>query len=608
MKYNEHGLFDEVVSVLFEGAGQPSMQKCKRLARKVKSVAVDPRLPSRPLHDFMPPREICDELVRLYLRTFEAVLRVVHVSSLQREYLQYWNNPQAASESLVLQLLLIMAIGACFYHDVGAAEGTVHSQAAHWIQACHMRLVAPFRKKDLNLRGVQSHCLLVIALLTNTNALGGDLIWTLTASLVQNAMTIGLHIASSQLPVTPLDAEIRRRLWATILELAVQSSLESGNNPIISADALNCEYPSNLNDSQISDSIETLPAGFPSTTFTQSSIQCALTRSLPIRLRIAEALSQGQGELSYDTTLHLGAELTAACRETSKLIDTFLLSALAENDRHVRPSAFQIKVQDLLTRRFLLVLHAQFAHKAGTDVAYHFSRTVCQECSLLLLSPSSLSSPSSPSTRRGKGGATLWSSPSFPHGDDNYYANLQLFGDGLLKNTFLVASLAVCGEVLQQLREDSSPAASSLPRCELLQALDHAVRLTRRRVRAGETNARAAAFFASMRAYVGARSAPQPRHPVADAARATLGECFAVLKARLRSHGKEALKTTGHSGSSRPPMHLPSALGGMPGTPMGHNSPAASGPERWLSDSSLSSDGSDTWNASPWDGNPRTPD
>ncbi|KAH7305588.1 hypothetical protein B0I35DRAFT_483931 [Stachybotrys elegans] len=323
-KYNQHGLFDHVVHVLFQGEGHPGIQKCKQLAREVKSRVVDPTSLSGPLQDFMPSREICDELIRLYLQTFEAVLRVLHVPSLQRDYLRYWSNPQAASEPLTLQLLLIMAIGTCFYHDIGATEPTLHIQAAHWIRACHLRLAVPCRKKDVNLRGIQSQCLLAIALLTNTNTLGGDLVWTTTASLVQNAMRIGLHISPGQFSVTPLDSEIRRRLWVTILELAVQSSLDSCNNPIISTDALKCEHPSNLNDIQINDSIETLPAGYPATTFTQSSMQRALLESLPIRLRIVEALRQAQGELSYATALRLGAELTDACRDTSKLMDTFL--------------------------------------------------------------------------------------------------------------------------------------------------------------------------------------------------------------------------------------------------------------------------------------------
>lgn len=615
-------MFGNVVSILFRGEGHPLLQKCKTLAREVKSKGPDSRSHSQSLQEYMPPREICDELVRLYLRTFEAVLRVLHVPCFQRDYLEYWSDPQAADESFVLQFLLVMAIGTCFHRDSMSIEGaaTLHGQATHWIHACHLRLTAPLRKKHLNMRGVQSQCLLVIALLTNTNAIGGDLVWISVASLVQSAMAVGLHIAPSQLPVNILEAEVRRRLWATILELVVQCSLDSGTHPIISIETLNCEFPSNLNDSQISESTDTLPTGYPRTTFTQTSIQCALLRSLPIRLRIAEVLSRRKGEISYDIALRMGAELTAACRETSNLIDIFLSSP--PNPDSARPRAFQIKIQDLLTRRFLLLLHAQFAHKATSDVAYHFSRTVCLECSLLLLSPSLFQDGGSTRHRNKDAdddgsdddydGAAPWSSLQD-------YSNLQLFGDGLFKNVFLAACLIVCVEVLQQLREDSSPAASSLSRRELLQALEHAARLTRRRVRAGETSVKAAAFFACMRAHIGARRAVQQRAVVvADTARIALGECCAVLEARLRGPigpgiiyvdglGRSrpniaSMATTltaagGGGGSSRPQVHFSDSLAAdIPDTPM-----AASRVERHLSDSSLSFDGLDIWHTSSWE-------
>ncbi|GKT51793.1 transcription factor mlcR [Colletotrichum spaethianum] len=543
------------------------------------------------LREYMPPREVCDELVRLYLRTFESVFRVLHVPCFRRDYLRYWSNPQPASEPLVVQLLLVMAIGTCFYQDAVATDGaaTLRCQATHWIHACQVRLAAPFRKKHLSLRRVQSQCLLVIALLTNTNAVGGDLAGISVASLVQSAMAVGLHIAPSQLPVSPLEAEVRRRLWVTILELAVQCSLDSGTHPVIPAEALNCEFPSNLNDSQISDSTETLPMGHATSTFTQSSIQCALLRSLPIRRRIAELLSRFQGELSYDTALRMGAELTAACRETSKLIDSFLLSPATANGP--RPRAFHIKIQDLLARRFLLLLHAQFAHKATSNVAYHFSRTMCQECALLLLSPPS--SQGGEPTRRRKTGAGDDGSDDDYNGDNAHtdtetnaaaapwlslqdFANLQLFGGSVFNNTFLAASLIVCAEVLQQLREDSSPVASSLSRRELLHALEHATSLTRRRVRAGETSVKAAAFFACMHACISARrTLLQHALVVADTVRTALAECCAVLEARLRGPiGSGVVYVDGSATSSV---------------------------EQQLGDSGPSLDGSDPWDALPWE-------
>ncbi|KND87121.1 Multidrug resistance regulator 1 [Tolypocladium ophioglossoides CBS 100239] len=587
-KYEQQGLFEDINSAVFHNEGHPVLQKCKRLARGLKSkMGPDPHLLSRPLREFMPSRDTADRLVQLYLRTFESVHRVLHVPTFQRDYVQYWSNPQAASECSVLQLLLVMAIGTCFYQDPSSSDGadgcpTLHEQSTQWIHIAHIRLAVPFRKKYLDLRGVQAQSLLVLALLTNTNAVGGDLAWITTASLVQSAMAIGLHLGPSQLPVSPLEAEVRRRLWATMLELAVQASLDSGMHPVIAAEALDsCELPSNLDDSQISESTKTLPASQPTSMFTQNSIQCALLRSLPIRLKIAETLSRFRSELPYDSARRMGAELTAALRETSELIDSFLPTP---------PSAFQIQLQDLLVRRFLLILHAQFAYKASSDVNYHFSRTVCLECSLLLLSPRRNSSSNEP-----RGGRDSNTTPSSL--DD--YTNLRVYGDGLFKNVLLAAALTVCAEILLQLHEDSSPAASSLSRRELLQAIEDAATLTRCRILRGETSVKAHVFFACVLAKIGTsrrraslQHKPQTDQVVADGAKRALDSCFGALEARM---GR--MVTSGHitSISSRPRINFPESPPSDAGNDdgLGRRSVAVSRLERGRSPSL--DDGSDDW-------------
>lgn len=514
------GLFDDINSAVFNGEGQIVLQKCKRLARALKSKsAPDPQLLSRSLRTFIPPKEISDKLLQLYLQTFEPVLRVLHVPTLEHEYAQYWSNPHGASELFVLQLLLIMAIGTCFYHDVSPSEGpdgspTLHDQSMQWIYCAHMRIAAPFRKRHLNLAGVQAQCLLVLALWTNNMAVGGDTAWITTASLVQSSMAIGLHLKPSQLPVSPFEAEVRRRLWATILELAVQASLDSGVQPIVSAEALGTyEFPSNLDDSQISESSEALPSAHPASTLTQSSIQRALLRSLSVRFRVAEILSQSRDdEISYDMARAMGAELTAALRETSEKIDMF---------HPTQPSAFHIQLQDLLVRRFLLVLHMQFAHKACSDVKYYYSRAVSLECSLLLLAPS---------RSNGSGGGT-----SRGHDD---FTSLRVYGDGLFKSVFLTAALTVCTEFLLQLRESSSPAGASLMRRELLQVVEDAAALTRRRILRGETSVKMHAFLVCVLAHVGTyrnrpRLVQKAQQTVADAAKHALDCCYDMLEARL---------------------------------------------------------------------------
>ncbi|KAF1993365.1 hypothetical protein P154DRAFT_450420, partial [Amniculicola lignicola CBS 123094] len=323
----KHDLFDDIKSILFTGEANTMLSKCKSLARVIKSSSrPSPQLLARPLSDLIPNKETADRLVKLYLRTFETVFSIMHIPTFQQDYVEHWNNPQATKDPFLIQLLLIMTIGTCFCPTPSApgatkAQSKLRDQSLQWIHATHARLTSPMAKQDLSLCGIQNHCLLLLALMTDTQAVGGDLAWIAIGSLMQRAMAIGLHLKPSQLPVSALEAETRRRIWTTILELSVQSSLDSGTYPIIPQGALdNFEPPFNLDDSQLTASTQTPPSPQPTTTFTRSSIQCALVKSLPIRFKIAEALNQPPHKLTYDNVRSMGAELTAHLRETSQLI------------------------------------------------------------------------------------------------------------------------------------------------------------------------------------------------------------------------------------------------------------------------------------------------
>jgi hypothetical protein len=544
----------------------------------------------------MPNKEISDRLVHQYLRTLESVFCIIHIPSFQEDYTQHWKDPQATDDYFIVQLLLIMAIGTCFCQapsssDRSDPQQSLHDRSLQWIYAAQTRLTSPLLKKNLDLRAVQTQCLLILALMTNTQAVGGDLAWISVGALVQSAMAIGLHIRPSHLPVTTLEAEMRRRVWATVLELAVQASLDSGTPPVISCDALDtCESPSNLDDSQITAANQNVPTSQPSTTFTRSSIQPALLKSLPVRFRIAEALSRPNAEISYDSVKSMGANLTAQLRETSELLDSFCFT---------RPSTFQIHLQDLLSRRFLLVLHAQFVHKAPSDINYHFSRTVCLDSALLLLGPS-LSS-GAPSREYNNEDDTL---SSF-----NDYAHLRLYGDGLFKNVLITAVMTVCVEFLVQIREDSSPVASSPSRLPLLQAIRDTAALMWQRIRKGETSVKAYVFLVCVLAKIDAfrrRNSLQQKQltdqAVAEAAKRILEVCSKYLESRVDGMiGSQMSATSGNAASTDQVENLGDWLASRGRKTNGETESQHTITEHSNNTSSTVRESSDPWSFSTWD-------
>ena len=487
--------------------GHHLLQKCKQVARVLKAqrTICQPVTPN--FRDFVPPRHLSDKLMQLYLRTFETVFRVLHLPTFHSEYLEYWNNPEEASDPFVLTLLLIMAIGTCFHQDPGSTEDSLRDSSAQWIYAAQTWLSAPFGKRRLGLLGIQIYCLLIFARLTN--AVEGDLTWITVGSLVRTAMAIGLHRDPAHFQhMSSFHSELRRRLWATTMEIAVQSSLDAGMPPLISCEDYDCDPPSNFDDAQIDEVAKIPSAPKPADTFTQSSIQCALMRSLPIRIKVSNALNGVHSDISFEDTVQVGAELTKACRINLHLFQSFH-AATASSDQ-ARPTSFQIKLLDFLNRRFLLSLHMPFAQKANSNIAYSYSRRVCLEASLQLLS--------------------YYTNPAQ---DEDDYLRLGTRGYGMFKNVLIHACLLICAEIIRKLREDPSPIPVSRAQKELYPAIQDSVDITRHRILLGETSVKAYVCFACALGHIEAmQSGTSSEQSVSKAAMTSLETCHAVLKER----------------------------------------------------------------------------
>lgn len=485
------------------------LHKCKQLGRVYKAQHfIEPAI-QPDLGGYVPQRRTSDELVNAYLQTIETVYRIVHIPSFRQDYKLYWNNPQSASTAFVIKLLLIMAIGTCFHKDP-AESSSLRSSSSQWIYAAQSWLSSPFEKSRINLAGVQIHCLLLLA--RQTNAIDGDLTWISAGSLLRTAMHTGLHRDPCHLPkMSVLHSESRRRLWATVLEIVVQSSMDSGGPPLISCRDFDCEPPSNVDDWQIDEGVKTPLASKSVNTFTQTSFQILLSKSLPIRLEIAKLINDFRSDASYNETLRLGTELTTLNRSNSLVVNAF-------STNQVKPTTFQTKLLDLLTQRFLLALHFPFAIKAKTHLHYYFSRKVCLDSSLSLLSYSP--PPTIPGTEI--------------QGDD--YTQTIVLGGGLFRNVLLHAAITICLELITQLQEDPPPftsASRSLSRKELHKAIEDYTQLTVRRIQAGETNVKAYLMSSCVLAQIDAMEAGiSVEQGMVDAVRKSLEFCYQLLKVR----------------------------------------------------------------------------
>jgi hypothetical protein len=406
-----------------------------------------------------------------------------------------------------------MSIGSCFKQDP-LDPNLSRLSALQWIRAAQSWIGAPAQKSRINLTGLQIHCLLLVS--RQVNGVGADLVWISAGSLLCTAMHMGLHRDPSNfLKVSSFHSELRRRLWATVMEIVLQSSMDTGGLPTISTSDFDCRLPSNLDDVSLNEA-EPFPTGAPSAnpmdTFTQSSLQIALARSLPIRLKIAKSINGCGPGFSYGETIRIGAELSSICRTNSLEFASF-------KEKQGKPTAFHMKVLDHLVHRFLISLHHAYAIRSYTNPTFYFSRQVSLDWSLELLSqPTSHSDhPQSQVTA-------------------SDYTRLVTSASGLFRNVLLQAAINVASELIEQLKETAASFVSTSTlrsRRELQTTVVNYVQLLGNRIRAGETNVKGFVMFSCVLAQINAmQSGASIKEGILKASTDSLRSCGEILKLR----------------------------------------------------------------------------
>lgn len=502
------------------------LKDCRQLRQAIKdqeSVRLNHPVPD--LMGTLPTQAVCDALVDAYFRTFELIYRVIHVPSFWEEYRQFWTQPQSAPAHFLVKLVLILALGTTFYPN---RDNRVHlRRLAHtWIYAAQWWLVGPSEKSTVNLDGLQVGCLLLLA--RQTNSLPGTS-WLSAGSVLRMAMVMGLHRTPDLFPALSVyQSEMRARLWATVLELTLLSSLDAAMPLPFSLQDVDRTLPSNLNDEQFDPETETLPTPQLNEHFTDSSIQTLLLKSLQVRVEAVQLVNNQHGpELSYETALRLGNELRSACRDIAAVFNTSQNQSW-HGGRTLGMTDFHLRFLDTYLRRYILFLHRPFMIQARKDPRFYLSRKVCLESCMVVASYANhLNLPSD----------TL---------DD--LSHLTIVGRGSFKGALsfdVISSLGL--EIVTQLGEEAStrPVGSSPPfiadpldqmakahRAPLIQSLEHIQEQLLQIIALGNPSLKRYNFLSAILSQIRAMESGQPIQPaICETIKESLKKCHSLLQA-----------------------------------------------------------------------------
>ncbi|KAF5973216.1 hypothetical protein FCOIX_8889 [Fusarium coicis] len=249
-------------------------------------------------------------------------------------------------------LLLVAALGSITFIPAESQQDQAtpcRVQSYNWISYVKNWLA---RKSMKGMRGdlsmAQIACLLALTRHTHhQDSAPMGVAWLSEGhGLTHMAVQIGLHreprVRSPNMSAK--EAEIRRRLWATMLELSLQVSVDQGLPAPIAPESYDCEAPNRIAD-------DDLVLGVESEGLSQSSVLTLLAQTQRLRLRILQLVNAPGSSKTYQECYSLSSEINAACSAGVFQLDSQL-------------SDFQNGFLTSFTKPFVLALHEAFAEEA----------------------------------------------------------------------------------------------------------------------------------------------------------------------------------------------------------------------------------------------------
>lgn len=405
---------------------------------------------------------------------------------------------------------------------VNGHKWSLWRQAQQWVYAAQWWLSGPTEKATHNVQALQVFCLLLIA--RQVHGMGNCPSLS-PASLLSMAMQMGLHRAPQNFPnLSHCQAEIRSRLWATVVELYLSSLLNHSTPLTIDFEAIDAKTPYNLNDSDLTDDPVPMEPQVPGNKATATSIQLLLLKSQKLRVRAIQVLSDVRMQASYETVVDLANQLRAACTEVAAFFQAHSSYYGPET------ASFHRKYIDTYLRRHILLLHRPFMLQAQKDPRFYLSRKMCLESCTIM--------------------ASYTDAVDFPCDKLDDFSALMVHGSGHFRGGLsldVIVTLAL--ELITQLQEDDpSPApkqAAYDPARELARAarepiirrLEHIQDQLYQVIALGNPSLKRYGIISALLGYIKAlESGRNTKTAIYEAVKVCLKNCLGILRLNLSTY------------------------------------------------------------------------
>jgi hypothetical protein len=208
-------------------------------------------------------------------------------------------------------------------------------------------------------------------------------LWLLLGMLVQLALSLGYHRDPQNFShISPFAGEMRRRVWAAIVQMDLRLSSQMGLPRILKSQQCDTYEPRNLLDSDIDESIEELPPSRPETEVTPVLYGLAKIRIDSIGALISDLVADTR-EHPLPEIMRLDEKLHEA---EASLPPIFRWLPLSQSLMIPSQIVLHRLVLQLAIQRLTISLHRRYLSASyAVEERYEYSRNACLQAAIKIL-------------------------------------------------------------------------------------------------------------------------------------------------------------------------------------------------------------------------------
>ncbi|ENH74497.1 hypothetical protein FOC1_g10009915 [Fusarium oxysporum f. sp. cubense race 1] len=329
----------------------------------------------------IPARSVVDRMVVRYFNTKGVVPSILHSGRFLQEYDKFWQDPPAMPCIWIGLLFSAMCVATLCQHSIDdptdpEIQGRVRVFRE---QTLHSLILGQYTRGGEYVLETLINYLICESFMSQEDETG---LWLVQGIIVQLALSQGYHRDPHNFPsITPFSGEMRRRVWAVIVQLDLRLSSQMALPCVLKSQQYDTTEPRNLLDTDFDENTIDLPPSRPETEVTPVLYSLAKGR-IDKMMGLVNDIVNDTKEHPYTEIVELDRKLQEA---EASLPPIFKWQPLSQSFMVAPEIAMHRVLLQLAIQRLTIWLHRKYLAPPYTQTCYQHSRKACVQAAIKVL-------------------------------------------------------------------------------------------------------------------------------------------------------------------------------------------------------------------------------